>query len=422
VLPFLFIQASSVKFRISNLKSRAMPLKFDIGYWIFGVWLVAEAALIYPYHLAYFNEVAGGPDNGYKILVDSNLDWGQDVKRLKTWLDAHQVGEVRLSASSGSLPERYGIRVLPLPGVYQSADEYGFRRFAPEPGVYVISASNWQGLRFHNPDTFDWFRHQKPIARIGHSLFVYDVRPSPAVENWAAVCYAPDGPIDGDGLAAGFGRTDMHSIFFDCRNAWVYLHDSGPGYYVIPARGDPTIAQEMLLGRATAIYHDRGDPAMPKDNPGFTLYRWDGAAEVSVKLAGLVKPPGGAFDFGPASLIGYELGSEPLTPGGAVHLTTWWRADSPGEASLSAYVHVTGGERSVSVGGDGLYVPPPMWQPGDVIVQQHVLKLLSDLAPGDYTLHVGLYSTETGKRYPLRVNGQAGDEYPVLVRLQVVSK
>jgi hypothetical protein len=435
VLPFLFIAISEIgNWRLEiGYRVTLSPSQAKLGrhlvtlspYFLVSVlfvWYMVGTAVIFPYHLAYFNEVAGGPDNGYKILVDSNLDWGQDVKRLKTWMDAHQIGQVRLSATSGSLPERYGIRVLPLPGVYQSANEYGFRRFAPEPGVYVISASNWQGLRFHNPDTFDWFRHQQPIARIGHSLFVYNVPPSPEVGNWVAVCYAPDGPIDGNGLAAGFGRTDMRSIFFDCRSAWVYLHDSGPGYYVIPARGDPTIAQEMLLGHATAIYHDRGDPTQPKDNPGFTLYRWDGTAEVNAKLAGLVKPPNGAFDFGPASLVGYEVEHGPLTPGGDVHLTTWWHVNSPGEAALSAYVHVTSGERSVSVGGDGLYVPPPMWQPGDVIVQQHVLKLLSDLAPGDYTLHVGLYSTETGKRYPLQVNGQAGDDYPPLATLQVVSK
>jgi hypothetical protein len=425
VLPFLFIWMSDVGRRMSErtfptfaFRLSTSNLKFKTLYLLFGLWLVVEAAFIYPYHLAYFNEMAGGPDNGYKILVDSNLDWGQDVKRLKTWLDAHQVGEVHLSASSGSLPERYGIRVLPLPGTYQSADEYGFRRFAPEPGVYVISASNWQGLRFHNPDTFDWFRHQKPMARIGHSLFVYDVRPSPAVENWAAACYAPDGPIDGDGLAAGFGRTDMRLIFFDCRNAWVYVHDSGPGYYVIPSRGDPTIAQEMLLSHATAIYHDRGDPAMPKDNPGFTLYRWDSAAEVSAKLAGLAKPPGSVFDFGPASLVGYKLGPGPLKPDGTIPLTVWWRANGPGEVTLSAYAHVMSGDRLIAT-SDGLGVPAEMWQPGDVIVRRHLLKLPGDLAPGDYTLHVGLYITPNGPRLPLRASG---DEHPLLVKLQVVSK
>jgi len=63
-----------------------------------------------------------------------------------------------------------------------------------------------------------------------------------------------------------------------------------------------------------------------------------------------------------------------------------------------------------------------MWQPGDVIVQQHVLKLLSDLAPGDYTLHVGLYFAPDGPRLPLRVNGQVDDTHPMLVTLRVVGK
>ena len=40
-----------------------------------------------PHYLAYFNELAGGPANGFKELVDSNLDWGQDLKNLKLWLD-----------------------------------------------------------------------------------------------------------------------------------------------------------------------------------------------------------------------------------------------------------------------------------------------------------------------------------------------
>jgi hypothetical protein len=389
---------------------------------LLGAWLAIEAALIYPYHLAYFNEMAGGPDNGYKLLADSNLDWGQDIKRLKAWLDKDHVDEAYLVVFTGSVPERYGIQALPMPGPYEPPDAHGFRRFAPAPGVYVISASAWQGLRLGNPDTLDWFRRQKPVARIGHSLFIYNVLPTPATEKWVAVCYAPDGPIDGNGLSAGFGRTDMRSIFFDCRDAWVYVHDGGPGYYIVPARGDPMIANAMMLGHGTAIYHDRGDPAMPKDVPGFTLYRWDGEADALARLAALPQPPGGAFDFGPASLVGYELDPGPFTPGGTIRLTTWWRASSPGEVALSAYAHVMSGERLVSIGGDGLGVPPQMWQPGDVIVQQHTLKLLSDLAPGDYTLHVGLYLTPDGPRLPLQVNGQAGDTHPMLVTLQVVGK
>jgi hypothetical protein len=199
------------------------------------------------------------------------------------------------------------------------------------------------------------------------------------------------------------------------------VHDGGPGYYVVPAHGDPTIANEMLLSRATPIYHDRGNPVMSKDEPGLTLYRWEGEADAAARLAGLARPPGGAFDFGVASLIGYELSRGPITPGGVISITTWWRANSPGEVLLSSYSHLMNGE-ILEASSDGLGVPPQMWQSGDVIVQRHVLKLRGDLPPGDYTLHVGLYLTPDGPRLPLKINGQLGDEHPVLTVLRVTGK
>lgn len=436
ILPFLFIWISDFGLRIahlwllsprlqsliSDLRLRA-PLRRLVSLAprllvvILLAWLAIGTLAAFPYHLAYFNEAAGGPDNGYKILADSNLDWGQDIKRLKAWLDAHGIGQVHLAVFTGSLPERYGIQVSQLPGPYSPPDAFGFRRFAPAPGVYVISASNWQGLRLDNPDTFDWFRRQEPVARIGRSLFVYNV-PQTGIEKWAAVCYAPDGPIDGDGLASGLGRADLRSIFFDCRDGWVYVRQGGPGYYVVPARGDPALAPAML-GDAVPIYHDRGDPAEPNDKPGFTIYRWDGEAELRAKLAALARPPGGVFEFEPATLLGYDLEGQ-LVAGSTVRLTTWWRATRPGEGNLSPYAHVMGGDRLAANGERVGVQQPQMWQPGDVVVQQFLLKL--PLQPGDYTLHVGMYLAPDGPRLPLLVNGQAGDEHPMLTTLRIVSR
>jgi len=233
------------------------------------------------------------------------------------------------------------------------------------------------------------------------------------------VCYAPDGPIDGDGLAAGLGRTDLRSIFFDCRDGWVYPREDGPGYYIVPARGDPTLAEMMMLDRATPIYHDRGDPAAPKDKPGFTLYHWEGQAELHAKLAALDKPPGGAFEFEPAILIGYEL-EHKLVAGSAARLTTWWRANRPGDGNLAQYAHVMSGDRLAANGERVGVQQPQMWQPGDVTVQQFVFKLPQQ--PGEYSLHVGLYLAPDGPRLPLIVHGLAGDEHPQLVTLQVVDK
>ena len=48
--------------------------------------LAAEPLLAWPNYLAYFNQFAGGTPNGYKHLVDSSLDWGQDLPGLKRWL------------------------------------------------------------------------------------------------------------------------------------------------------------------------------------------------------------------------------------------------------------------------------------------------------------------------------------------------
>src|SRR5437773_734910 len=39
--------------------------------------------------LSYFNEMAGGPENGAAHLLDANIDWGQDLLELKRWCDAH---------------------------------------------------------------------------------------------------------------------------------------------------------------------------------------------------------------------------------------------------------------------------------------------------------------------------------------------
>lgn len=48
-----------------------------------------ELALVFPHHLSYFNQIAGGSRNGWRWLADSNLDWGQDDLFLARWREAH---------------------------------------------------------------------------------------------------------------------------------------------------------------------------------------------------------------------------------------------------------------------------------------------------------------------------------------------
>ncbi|HUL73739.1 MAG TPA: glycosyltransferase family 39 protein [Vicinamibacterales bacterium] len=137
--------------------------------------LVALAAIefgrTYPDNLAFFNVLVGGPDHGSEYLVDSNLDWGQDLKPLKQWMDANHVAHINLAYFGTAYPPYYKIDATLLPG-----SEY----FEPGPNVqlpgYVaISATVLRGVyldatakAFYRP-----FLHMTPVASIGHSIFVY---------------------------------------------------------------------------------------------------------------------------------------------------------------------------------------------------------------------------------------------------------
>ncbi|MBE9507532.1 MAG: glycosyltransferase family 39 protein, partial [Chloroflexi bacterium] len=56
-------------------------------------WLVFGTLRIYPHFLAYFNELVG-LRNGYRVLVDSNLDWGQDLPALEQYVTEHDVSSL----------------------------------------------------------------------------------------------------------------------------------------------------------------------------------------------------------------------------------------------------------------------------------------------------------------------------------------
>jgi hypothetical protein len=135
---------------------------------------------IYPHFLAYFNLIGGGPKKGWHILADSNIDWGQDLKGLRSWMKRQNIARVRLSWFGSAYPEAYSITYDPLPGVgfpshFKLWSNPPFDPEDPQPGVYVISVNNLIGLNLPNPDLYAWFRNRLPDERIGYSLFVYRV-------------------------------------------------------------------------------------------------------------------------------------------------------------------------------------------------------------------------------------------------------
>ena len=106
---------------------------------------VAESLAAWPHYLAYFNQLVGGPGNAHRHLVDSSLDWGQDVPGLKLWLDRHGLtGQdqvpVYLSYFGNGNPTYYGITAHRLPG-FVDMDIKTMPVVPLRGGVYVISAT-----------------------------------------------------------------------------------------------------------------------------------------------------------------------------------------------------------------------------------------------------------------------------------------
>jgi hypothetical protein len=105
---------------------------------------VLETIWFWPHYLAYFNLLSGRPTHAYRRLVDSSLDWGQDLKELKRWLDDHpndarDPRRVYLAYFGMARPEYYGIEAQILPGFRPR-----WYPHIPQPltgGLYCVSAT-----------------------------------------------------------------------------------------------------------------------------------------------------------------------------------------------------------------------------------------------------------------------------------------
>jgi hypothetical protein len=136
-------------------------------------WLL-EFGRAYPNNLAFFNQLVGGPANGSKYLVDSNLDWGQDLKPLKGWMDRNGVANINLAYFGSADPAYYHINCRYLPGspFFVADQSIGLPQL---PGYVAVSVTVLSGVYFDERGRafYKALRDQDPLADIGHSIQVY---------------------------------------------------------------------------------------------------------------------------------------------------------------------------------------------------------------------------------------------------------
>jgi len=119
-------------------------------------WQVISGAIQHPDYLAYFNELAGAhPEN---IVADSDLDWGQDMKRLGDYLRSNKVTQVAFSPFNRT----YLMAGHPLPALTQPDPEH------PSPGWNAVSITMWKV--FGDPA---WPGRTTPQIRIGRSILLW---------------------------------------------------------------------------------------------------------------------------------------------------------------------------------------------------------------------------------------------------------
>jgi hypothetical protein len=135
------------------------------------VWIVVSAAAQHPDYLAYFNEVSWlrPPES---ILVDSDLDWGQDTVRL-----ARRLKELGAPQVNFNTLNQTADRLMIWPGFPPVQD---INPVKPAEGWTAVSPTMWQvrqyGLEHRYPNLEPWFSYLKPVERVG-SYFLYYMPP-----------------------------------------------------------------------------------------------------------------------------------------------------------------------------------------------------------------------------------------------------
>ena len=130
-----------------------------------------ECANIFPYYTAFFNALCGGPGNAPHYVLDSSVDWGQDAKRLAAYLRARGASADASIEYFGTADlHYYGLEWKPLP---HDASQ-------PQPRGYAAASLAALYGAYQPEGWLRWLREKAPAAKIGYSIYVYDLRDSPA--------------------------------------------------------------------------------------------------------------------------------------------------------------------------------------------------------------------------------------------------
>jgi len=137
--------------------------------------MALDILLSFPAYLSYYNVLGGGLRYGYLVATDSNYDWGQDLKRLKSWKEKNGIDKIYLDYFGGGSPAYY------LGNKYQG----WWSSFGPPPSdsYFAVSLNSLTGnqarpvgdITIKPEDSYPWLRGRVPVARAGSSILIYKI-------------------------------------------------------------------------------------------------------------------------------------------------------------------------------------------------------------------------------------------------------
>ena len=163
--PFFFIGLAAGFFALVRAHMRRWIRPLCIAACVL---LAAESVLAFPGYLSFFNVVSGGTQRGPYYLLDSNIDWGQDLKNLKLYMNSHPAPLYCLEYFGNADPIYYGMNVGYVARTNQPKERQDMDCMA------AISVTLLYEL-YEAPGSFTWLRARKPVGRLG-SIWIYDVR------------------------------------------------------------------------------------------------------------------------------------------------------------------------------------------------------------------------------------------------------
>lgn len=203
-------------------------------------------------------------------------------------------------------------------------------------------------------------------------------------------------PITADTLRRNLGH--------DPQPRWLQTGPMVAGAFVLPWEGGGRLYAPEYAPIPPSLLDAAGLPAEPvyrsANFPAFAIYDLPDKIALPADLVGITL--GERME-----LLAYELeagdGEQPL------HLLTYWQALAPLPYDLAIFVHLTGVEPQPIAQHDGLDAAAATIQPGDLLIQRHLLFLSHPLPDEPLTLSAGLYQRETGQRLTYIVDGQTRD-------------